>query len=459
MSLRAEFLNRWDEVRNGYWFVPMLMAAGAVALSFATLELDRRPTGLLGNARWVYSGSAEGARSVLQTIATSMIGLAGVVFSITTVTLTLAARQFGPRIFRNFMRDTGTQVVLGTFTGTFLYCLLVLRQVHGSDEQLDQFIPQLSMLIAVTLAVCGLGVLIYFIHHVAASIQTPNVVAAVARDLAASVRDLYPEKIGRDSDGENGRLRAQVPERFETEAIPIRVACGGYVRRVEADALLAAARDADAVVRVEKRPGTFVAPGDVVLLVWPPDRVGDELVATLRGAVIVGDQRTPVQDVLFPVEQLVEVAALALSAGVNDLATVTMCIDRLGEGLCAFVGRHIPSPFRADGKGRLRVIAPPIELLEMLDAAFDPLRRNGRTQLTAVIAMLGALARIAARATQLSDRAAVREHAALIYDQADAEVTHDQRAVAIAYEAVRRVLSETTDSNGPGDRPTEGELR
>lgn len=159
MSLRAALLNRWDEVRNGYWFVPLLMAAGAVALSFATLELDRRLTGRVGDAGWVYSGSAEGARSVLQTIATSMIGLAGVVFSITTVTLTLAAKQFGPRVFRNFMRDTGTQFVLGTFTGTFLYCLLVLRQVHGSDEQLDRFIPQISMLLAVVSAVCGLAVI------------------------------------------------------------------------------------------------------------------------------------------------------------------------------------------------------------------------------------------------------------------------------------------------------------
>jgi uncharacterized membrane protein len=442
MSLRGVLLNRWDEVRNGYWFLPLVMSVGAVALSFATLELDRGLADRLGDAGWVYSGSAQGARSVLQTIATSMIGLAGVVFSITTVTLTLAAKQFGPRIFRNFMRDTGTQVVLGTFTGTFLYCLLILRQVHGSDEQIDRFVPQASMLTAVVLAVCGLGVLIYFIHHVAASIQTPNVVAAVARDLHSSVRDLDPEEVGGGPEGDDAALRGQVPERFGDEAVPVGAAAGGYVRRVEADALFGAAMEADVVVRVEARPGVFVAAGDPVLSVWPPGRAGDDLRDRLRGAVVLGDQRTPNQDVTFPVEQLVEVATLALSAGVNDLATAEMSIDRLGEGLAALAGRRIPSAYRADADGRLRVIAPPVDLPALLDAAIDPIRQNGRTQPTVMVRLLGALASVAARAVRPGDRAAVLSHAALVHEQASAVAAseHDRRLLAAAFETVRQRL-------------------
>lgn len=436
MSVRGALLNRWDQVRNGYWLLPLVMAVGAVALSFGVLELDTYLMGRLGDVEWLYSGSAEGARSVLATIATSMIGLAGVVFSITTVTLTLAAKQFGPRIFRNFMRDTGTQVVLGTFTGTFLYCLLVLRQVHGSDGDVVGFVPQVSMLLAVVLAVCGLGVLIYFIHHVAASIQTPNVLAAVAGDLRAAIEELYPEPIGREGPGD-GALRTQVPERFATEAVPAPAPAGGYVRRVEADALLAAARDADVVVRVERPPGAFVAAGDALLLVWPADRASPEVIERLRSAVAVGGQRTPVQDVTFPIEQLVEVAALALSPGVNDLATATMCIDRLGEGLGQLAGRRVPSAYRADSDGRLRVIAPPVDLTAALGPALDPIRQSGRGQPGVMAHLLGALAGVAGRADR-ARAAVVLSHAVLVHAQATEGATeYDRKKLSDALDRVR----------------------
>jgi uncharacterized membrane protein len=422
------------------------MAVVVTGLSFATLELDGRLAGGLGDVGWLYSGSPAGARSVLQTIATSMIGVAGVVFSITTVTLTLAARQFGPRVFRNFMRDTTTQVVLGTFTSTFLYCLLILRQVHGSDGEISQFVPQVSMLVAVVFAVASLVVLIYFIHHVAARIQVPNVLAAVARDLLASVRALYPEEIGKDpTPADDDALRDQVPDRFEREAVAVRADSGGYVRRIEAGALLRVAKDRDLVVRVERRPGTFAATGDPVLLAWPADRVTDEVRGELRGAVALGDQRTPNQDVTFPVGQLVEVATLALSPGVNNLTTAQMSIDRLGEGLGYLAGRAIPSAYRADDSGRLRVIAPPVGLPELLDAALDPIRLNGRTHPTVMVRLLDGLAGIAARATRPGDRAAVLAHAALIHEQASAAAAseHDRRALAAEFEKVRRAVAES----------------
>ncbi|AWM37086.1 hypothetical protein GobsT_49950 [Gemmata obscuriglobus] len=449
MSVRGALLNRWDQVRNGYWFLPLVMAVGSVALSFGALELDTYLIGRLGDVGWLYSGSAEGARSVLTTIATSMIGLAGVVFSITTVTLTLAAKQFGPRIFRNFMRDTGTQVVLGTFTGTFLYCLLVLRQVHGSDGGVGGFVPQVSMLLAVVLAVCGLGVLIYFIHHVAASIQTPNVLAAVAGDLRAAIEELYPEPIGRDGPGDgDAALPAQVPERFDAEAVPVRAGAGGYVRRIEAGALLAAARDADVVVRVERRPGAFVAAGDALLLVWPADRAGREVIERLRSAVAVGGQRTPVQDVTFPIEQLVEVAALALSPGVNDLATATMCIDRLGEGLGQLAGRRVPSAYRADADGRLRVVAPPIDLTAALGPALDPIRLNGRGQPGIMAHLLGALAGVAGRAGA-ADAAVVLGHAVLAHAQAAEGATeYDRKKLGDALDRVRAAAAGRASEGG-----------
>lgn len=415
-TISPALLSLWDAVRNSYWFLPTLMALGAVLLSLGTLHLDAQLTGdSLGSAWWVYTGSAGGARAVLQTIATSMLGVAGVVFSITTVTLSLAANKFGPRIFRNFMRDTGNQVVLGTFTSTFLFCLLVLRQVRGADNagDLDRFIPQASMLVAVALAVCSLGVLIFYIHHVAASIQTSNVVAAVGRDLLAGVRELYPEQVGdapaRDADEAN--LAFQLPPLFEQQAVAVRASGGGYVRRVEPDDLVGVAVAQDMVLRVEVHPGDFVAAGDVLLRAWPADRVSDEVAGNLRSAVVVGDQRTPAQDIRFNLGQLTEIACLALSSGVNDLYAAALCVDRLGEGLALLAERSIPSPYRADKSGRLRVVASSIDLPALLATAFDPIQQNAATQPLVVARLLDALARIADRAGRGDDRSFILSYA------------------------------------------------
>lgn len=416
-NFRLLLKTRWDEVRNSYWFLPATMAVGAVLLSLATLQADTRLSDHdLSDAWWVYTGSADGARSVLQTIATSMIGVAGVVFSITTVTLTLAANKFGPRIFRNFMADTGNQVVLGTFTSTFLYCLLILRQVRGSDNgfDADRFIPQVSLLTAVALSACGLGVLIYFIHHVAASIQTPGVVAAVGRDLLRGVRDLYPEQVGDApprGEGDDG-LAAQVPPQFHDEAVVIRACSGGYLRRVEADHLLRRAKERDLLVRLERHPGDFVAEGDVLMRAWPAQRVDEAVASELRAAIVTGDQRTPEQDVRFPLGQLTEVACLALSSGVNDLYTASLCVDRLGEGLAELASRSIPSQYRADDSGRLRVVAASHGLLELISVAFDPIRHNGASQPLVMARLLDALRRIADRTRQTMDRDAVEAYAA-----------------------------------------------
>lgn len=165
----TQLITYWEDIRSSFWFVPTLMAAASAVLAMCNIYLDHTlPESWRGNG-WIYSGGAEGARAVLSVIASSMITVAGVVFSITIVALTLASSQFGPRLLRTFMRDTANQVVLGTFIATFLYCLLVLRTIRGLDER--EFVPHLSVTVGVLLGVASLGVLIYFIHHVSVSIQ------------------------------------------------------------------------------------------------------------------------------------------------------------------------------------------------------------------------------------------------------------------------------------------------
>lgn len=125
----------WDRLRSSYWFIPTVMEIAAILLSLTGIEMDRRfRYDVLREQGWVYTGGAEGARAGLSTIAGSIITVAGTTFSIIIAALSLASAQFGPRLLRNFMRDTGNQVVLGTLTSTFIYCLLVLRTVRGLED-------------------------------------------------------------------------------------------------------------------------------------------------------------------------------------------------------------------------------------------------------------------------------------------------------------------------------------
>src|SRR5680860_108133 len=191
----AWIYNWWNKLRSSLWLIPSCMAISAVFLSQVVPYLDDMLSPkTIHSLEWLGNMGPEGAMTLLSTIAGSMITIAGVVFSITIVALALASSQFGPRLLGNFMRDRGNQVVLGTFVATFLYCLLVLRTIHIKTS--GEYTPYWGTLGGLILAICSLGVLIYFMHHIAVSIQAPNLIAAVYGELEDDLTRLFPERLG-----------------------------------------------------------------------------------------------------------------------------------------------------------------------------------------------------------------------------------------------------------------------
>src|SRR6202011_4522691 len=175
-----------EELRTNLWLVPSALILGALGLFVLTLRLDRAAYhGRFRPPAWVISGTADAARQILTTIAAAIITVVGIVFSITIVALTLASTQFGPRMMRNFIRDRGTQLTLGTFVATFFYTILALVSIGGGPR--GDFVPHLSITVALVLTLADLAVLIYFINHVATVIQLPQVIAGIARDLAREI--------------------------------------------------------------------------------------------------------------------------------------------------------------------------------------------------------------------------------------------------------------------------------
>jgi uncharacterized membrane protein len=440
--MKTRLRNLWEVLRSTFWLVPALMTLVAAALSFALIALDQAVRDrVLEQAGWIWAGGPEGARELLSTVAGSMITVAGVVFSITIVALSLASSQFGPRLLRNFIRDTGNQVVLGTFIATFVYCLLVLRTVRGADNQ--QFVPALAITVGLALAMASLGVLIYFIHHVAASIQVTHLITVVSEDLLYTIDRLFPEELGHGDPEPQGRLpAAHLPESFACEARRVDAARSGYLQAIDGETLMQLATEHDLIVHVNHRPGHFVVQTSALATVWPGDRLDEPLAEELCDAFLVGAERTLTQDVEFAVDQLVEVAVRALSPGMNDPFTAIACIDRLGEALCQLAKRVLPSPLRYDDNGQLRVIAYSFTFADVTGAAFNQIRQYGRGSTAVTIRLLEALANVATHTSKEEDRAALLQQASMIRRGSQEAIPEDwdRHEVEARYCAVEKAL-------------------
>ena len=439
----ARLAHFWESLRTSYWFVPTLMTASAIGLSFASVHLDERlKAEWVRTVGWIWAGSPEGARQVLSTIAGSMITVAGVAFSITIVALTLASSQFGPRLLRNFVRDFGNQVVLGTFVSTFVYCLLVLRTVRGGDGA--EFVPYLSVTLGIAFALASLGVLIYFIHHVASAIQAEPLIASVAGELEAAIEEMFPEKLGEPGP----ESPEEAPSEIEEEGALVEAVRSGYVEAVDDGRLMSIAIAEDLVLKLLRTPGSFVTEGGALVRAWPSGRLGPEVADHIRESFILGRHRTPTQDPEHAVHQLVEIGVRALSPGINDPFTAMTCLDWLGAALSELARRKIPSRYRYDDRRRLRVIADGTGFPEMADAAFNQIRQYGRTSVSVLLRLLDTIAAVAGHVRRPEDRACLFRHAdQVVRDARDTLVNErDLREVEERHTATLRALAEAAST-------------
>ncbi len=399
----------WDALHSSYWFLPGIIALGAIILAFAMISLDR--TIGFDSLSWIYTGGPDGARAVLSAIAGSMVSVAATAFSITIVALQLASANFGPRLLRNFMRDTGNQLVLGTFIATFIYSLIVLRTIYGEDY--DLFVPHLSVTIGLILAIVSIGVLIYFIHHASTIIQASHVIEGVSQDLDRAIDRLFPERIGLNPPEHELHL-GEIPSAFELQAYLIRTNDNGYLQAVDNQKLMDIATKHNLLIHIKSRPGKFVFQGNELAMVWPSERVNRKLTQQIEKVFILGRERTDQQDIAFPINQLVEIAMRALSPGINDPFTAMRCVDRLCAGLCHLVQREFPSPYRYDDDNKLRIIAEPVTFAGMVNDAFNQIRQYGRSDAAVTIHLLEAITTIANYTHNPQDQEVLRRHADMI---------------------------------------------
>ena len=356
-----------EAVRTGFWAVPTVCVLVAIALALALVRVDRALNEGLG--RVTFGAGADGAREVLSAITTSMITFTGLVFSITIVVLSLTSSQFSPRVLRTFLRDRQTQLSLGIFIATFVYAVLVLRTVSGLDE--DTFVPAVATTVGVILLLLCVGVFVGYIHHITSMIQ----ISSILNSISGETRDAVERQMPTDLP----ETPVVVRPRGTPDAV-LPAPRSGVLVDVDIPRLVRLARDADVVIVSELNYGAFVPEGAPIASVYrgDPTRLNAHAVAT---AFSLAQERTMQRDVAFGFRQLADIAAKALSPGVNDPTTAVQALDGMHDALRRLATRSLPTGAHADEQGQIRLYLPQPMFEDYPALALDEVEQYGESSI------------------------------------------------------------------------------
>lgn len=382
-----------EKARTSFWFVPSIMVFFSMLLALCSIYIDAwYISGTEFSVPVIYGTDIEAIRSLLGTIAGAMITVTSIAFSSTIVALTLASSQFGPRLIRNFMMDTGTQIVLGSFISNFLFCILVFCAI--SFDKPYAFQPGLTIIIAIVMTCLSVGILIYFIHHVAKSIQADVVIDDVYQELQRSIENLFPSE---DEQEKSKFMPLTNVPKFRDSIYHKNVLAihSGYAETIDHDELTTLARRNDAVIECKIAAGRFVVRGTILAVVYSDKSLKSDISDDVRQYIGLGAYRTPVQDPEFAVHQLVEIALRALSPGINDPYTAVTCIDKINSVLCGLTKRQFPYKYHFDEDGTLRIVCKALVFNNVATAAVNQIRQQACNNVAVTIRLLESLQTLA----------------------------------------------------------------
>jgi uncharacterized membrane protein len=431
----------WDYLRGALWVLPsvsivVFLAAGAV-LSRVSIGDDSPLQGL------AFRGTPEDARGLLIVVSATMITVTGLVFALTIVALQIASGQYSPRLLRNFMRDRGTQLVLSIFVGAFAYSTAGLHTVGVQSAGQQAFVPRLAVSGSLALGLASVGVLVYYIHHLAHSIQIDTIMSTVERETCGVIEDLYADQLDPLAPEE----RCPDPP---ARAVVLPSDRSGYIQAVEPEALAQAATSHDLVVRLAKLVGDHVVAGTPLAWAWP--REGDHAPAdverlrvALRDAVQIGFERTMLQDVPFGLRRLVDIANKALSPAVNDPYTAVQAVHHLSVLLCMLARRRLGDRLCRDEQGMLRVAAPSPQFADYLRLGTAQIRRYGAKEPALTRSLIQLLKDVGSSAATEDRRTEVARHIWLVLEDAKRETAQPADVEAVLADAAAAFSALGTD--------------
>ena len=331
---------RLAEIRQSFWLIPAIFAAGAVVAAIGLSVLELR---LVLPVERILPSGPPGARSLLSSIITAMISFTALVFSITVVALQLASSQYSPRVLRTFLQDRIIQATLGTFVATFLFAMVVLAALPTQDSER---LPELSLAVSMSLVLASTAMFIYYLHHITTLMRVSHIIAAIGTQTRRTIDRHVPDR------EEPVAVLGDV-----VQVVPAPEA--GMVTDVDLPLLARLAHEHDCAVTVVPAPGDFVVTGAPLLRCHglasgTPRPLSAERVVH---AVTIGVERTPGQDVGFGIRQLADIAARALSPASNDVTTAVRAVQEAHDLLRRLATRPDPARVLRDDDGTVRVQA------------------------------------------------------------------------------------------------------
>ena len=401
-----------DGVRSQLWPLPVAGVVLAVVAGVVMPWVDSR-WGPRVPAWWgavLFGGDAGAARTLLDAIASSLITVTSLTFSLTVVTLQLASSQFSPRLLRTFTSDVFVQATLAVFLATFTYALTVLRAVRSGDVAGGAFVPRISVTVAFVLGLASVLGLVLFLAHLARQIRVETMLRDVHDDASATIAAATRAREGTH----NGNIPpALVPPTPPRDAVALVAPTSGFLTSVDEAQLRAAAINADAFVRIGCPPGSSLVAGVPIGAAWTErGPMAEDTLQQLRdavdGAIRVGYERTAAQDVGYGLRQLTDVANKALSPGINDPTTAIHALGHVSALLCQLAHRELGPVLLSDngndgvggnggggGGERVRVVMHRPDLADLLDGAISQPRRYGSSDPQVMARLFGLLEELA----------------------------------------------------------------
>lgn len=402
----------YNKLKATFWFIPVLIILVSIFLALGLVILDQEvKLSQDGLGKYFFVNSADSARSILSTISGAMIGVAGTVFSVTLVALTLASSQFGPRLIKNFMYVRLNQVVLGSYVATYLYCLFVLNAIKENDDY--TFMPVLSILFAIIAAFINIILLIIFIHKIATSIQADNVISDITEVIYKQVKTIYPIKMGNALETEKNIIVDTIKSKY-LKTSRIETVKSGYLQYIDSDSILTIASSNDVLIELHFRPGDHLVKGIQIGTLYSNTTTDKNLLEKIGSQFVIGKIKVSEQDLEFSIHQMVEIAARALSPGVNDPYTAITCIDNLTAAMCHLATIDFPSKYRTDDENNLRIIADTTNFEGFMDASFNQIRQFSAGSTAVIIKLMEGLITINQFAKKEDQKKAVIKHAKMV---------------------------------------------
>ena len=441
--------NFWIALRSSLWFVPGLMIAGSIVLALLLIDaeslVDRQM--LLKYPR-LFGLGADGSRGMLTAIASSMLTVAALAFSLTLAALAQASAQYTPRILRNFMRDRVNQFVLGYFVSVFGYCLVVLRTIRGASDL--EFVPALGVMGGLVLAIGGIVVLIYFIHHIATSLQVSEIIGNIVDETREAVGTIFPKEMGKSAEKPE-KTEAEIIEKYKNwRKIPAQKS--GYIQLVDTDQLTEWARENEFIVKMERGIGQFVGKGAALVSLTGDGQnfeqnINDETEDEINNLFSINRYRTIEQDIGFGIRQIVDIALKALSPGINDTTTAITCIDFLGVILGEIAEKQLPEPVRIED-GKICVLVKADDFRKYVETSFDQIRISGEANQAIFQRLIGVLAYVAENTEKEDRRQIVREQIELVREFAEQtlQTEYEKQKVKVKLQKAKNALKELTSS-------------